>query len=89
MSAIARFVVDNATRVVIFVWDVSLTIANVLTPSRRLGLVIPQGRPGAGGKWPEYIAPGEGDSRSACPGLNALANHGTYIPSAFDASFAS
>ena len=26
--------------------------------------------------WPDYIPPRDGDSRSACPMLNALANHG-------------
>jgi len=30
----------------------------------------------AGGDWPEYIAPGDGDSRCSCPALNAMANHG-------------
>jgi hypothetical protein len=34
------------------------------------------GHPGAGGKWPDYIPPKDGDSRSCCPGLNAMANHG-------------
>jgi len=38
--------------------------------------VTPAGHPGEGGKWPEYIAPKEGDSRCSCPGLNAMANHG-------------
>ncbi|KIO33542.1 hypothetical protein M407DRAFT_185850 [Tulasnella calospora MUT 4182] len=43
---------------------------------RRPGMVIAQGKPGFGGMWPEYIAPSASDSRSPCPGLNALANHG-------------
>jgi len=76
MSSIATFVVENVARLVIFGWDVSLTVVNVLTPSRRVGHVISEGCPGAGGKWPEFIAPREGDSRSACPALNAMANHG-------------
>lgn len=59
------------------VWDVSLTIANLFLPNRAEGHVVPEGHPGVGGKWPEYIAPKEGDSRCACPALNALANHGS------------
>jgi len=58
------------------VWDVSLTIANLFLPDRAEGHVVPEGHLGFGGKWPEYIAPKEGDSRCACPALNALANHG-------------
>jgi hypothetical protein len=41
-----------------------------------VGHVTPEGEPGAGGNWPEYIPPKEGDSRCCCPALNALANHG-------------
>ena len=76
MSSIATFIVENITRILVFGWDISLTIVNVLTPSRRIGYVISERSPGAGGKWPQFIAPGEGDSRSACPALNALSNHG-------------
>ncbi|KAJ7452007.1 Chloroperoxidase, partial [Mycena latifolia] len=32
---------------------------------------------------PEYIPPGVGDSRSACPALNALANHGVSLLSRY------
>jgi Peroxidase, family 2 len=77
MSSIVTFVVENIARLVIFGWDISLTVVNVLIPNRRVGHVISKGNPGAGGKWPEFIAPGEGASRSACPALNAMANHGT------------
>ncbi|KAF5390368.1 hypothetical protein D9757_005287 [Collybiopsis confluens] len=60
----------------IFTWDFFLALFNAVTPNLKEGHVVPEGHPGAGGKWPEYVPPGEGDSRSACPMLNALANHG-------------
>ncbi|KAJ7049351.1 Chloroperoxidase [Mycena amicta] len=60
----------------ILTWDAWLTLLNFLTPKRRLGNVVRPGASGAGGEWPEYVAPKEGDSRSCCPGLNAMANHG-------------
>ena len=60
----------------IFAWDFVLEVINVLTPNRKKGHVTPHGTPGARGKWPQYVAPTEGDSRSACPALNAMANHG-------------
>jgi len=59
-----------------FTWDMGLTVVNIVTPNRREGHVTPEGHPGFGGKWPEYIPPGEGDSRCSCPALNAMANHG-------------
>lgn len=61
---------------VFFAWDASLTAVNVVTPKKKKGHVVPKGHPGFGGQWPEYVAPKEGDSRCACPALNALANHG-------------
>lgn len=69
--------VKKATQGVgVLVWDISLTLLNLLTPSRKEGHVIPEGHPGAGGVWPEFVAPKEGDSRCCCPALNAMANHG-------------
>jgi len=65
--------------VYIFSWDGLLAFLNLITPKLAVGSVVPSGHPGAGGKWPEYIAPKEGDSRSACPALNAMANHGALI----------
>ncbi|KAJ6603249.1 hypothetical protein DFH09DRAFT_1458575 [Mycena vulgaris] len=59
----------------IFTWDVLLTFFNLLTPNLNVGYVVPQGIPGANGKRPKFVAPKEGDSLSACPALNALANH--------------
>jgi len=60
----------------VFTWDFGLLLANLVTPSRKLGHVTPEGHPGAGGKWPQYIPPKDGDSRCSCPALNAMANHG-------------
>ncbi|KAF9011784.1 hypothetical protein BDQ17DRAFT_1387380 [Cyathus striatus] len=60
----------------------SLTLVNLISPSRKIGHVTLEGHPGAGGKWPEYIPPKEGDSRCSCPALNAMANHG--VPSSSD-----
>ncbi|KAK7062495.1 putative sterigmatocystin biosynthesis peroxidase stcC [Favolaschia claudopus] len=62
--------------VYIFSWDALLAVLNLITPKKKIGGVVPKGCPGEGGKWPEWIPPKEGDSRSACPALNALANHG-------------
>ncbi len=62
----------------VFTWDLSLTLINLVSPQRKIGHVTPEGYPGAGGKWPEYITPKEGDSRCSCPALNAMANHGEF-----------
>ena len=62
--------------VYIFLWDTLLAFGNLILPKRPHGLVVPDGHPGFGGKWPEYIPAKEGDSRCSCPGINALANHG-------------
>ena len=61
----------------IFTWDFFLTLGNLVRFSRPVGEVTPDGHPGYGGHWPEYKPPQEGDSRSCCPCLNAMANHGT------------
>lgn len=60
----------------VFTWDFGILLYNLVTPSRKVGHVTPEGHPGAGGSWPEHIPPKDGDSRSCCPGLNAMANHG-------------
>lgn len=62
--------------VYIFLWDTLLAFGNLILPKRPHGLVVPDGHPGFGGKWPEYVPAKEGDSRCSCPGINALANHG-------------
>ena len=72
LTPIARFF-DN---VYVFTYDGLLELGNQVMPKRKVGHMVPEGHPGFGGKWPEYIPPKEGDSRCACPALNALANHG-------------
>jgi len=60
----------------IITWDVFLTLGNLVSFSRPVGKVTPEGCPGYGGYWPEYKPPQEGDSRCSCPAINAMANHG-------------
>lgn len=60
----------------IYQWDLLLTILNMVTPNHKEGEVVPENAPGHHFNWPEYVAPGPEDSRSACPMLNAMANHG-------------
>jgi hypothetical protein len=79
LASVTAFVVTNITRLIVLIWDIYLTLINLVAPNRRPGCVIPKGHPGAGGKWPEYMAPKEGDSRSPCPALNAMANHGESL----------
>lgn len=56
--------------------DFIYTILALILPYRPVGRVIPKGQPGYAGLWPEYQPPAKEDSRSPCPGINALANHG-------------
>jgi len=59
------------------VFDVLTWILNHFLPELRREEVYKPGMPGYNGIWPEYIKPDpERDSRSPCPGLNCLANHG-------------
>lgn len=60
----------------VFIWDNCCVVANIITPKLKPNQVVPAGCPGAGGNWPEYVPPKQGDSRSACPMINAMANHG-------------
>ncbi|KAK0205181.1 Chloroperoxidase [Desarmillaria ectypa] len=73
---VLKGIVATAQNLYIVTWDVGLSLFNLLTPNLKPGHVVPEGHPGAGGSWPEYMAPREGDSRCSCPALNALANHG-------------
>ncbi|KAF8338988.1 Chloroperoxidase [Cantharellus anzutake] len=58
-------------------WDTGLVFINLLTPKIKKGAMYKEGQPGYNGLWPEFIPPNpETDSRSPCPGLNAMANHG-------------
>jgi hypothetical protein len=61
-----------------FAVDAGVALYNAATPSLPKGGVIPEGRPGHGGVWPAYEPPKAGDSRSPCPALNAMANHGIF-----------
>ncbi|KAF2821659.1 Cloroperoxidase [Ophiobolus disseminans] len=60
----------------VLTWDFNLFLLNLVLPAHEPTDVIPAGAPGHAGHWPQYVAPKDSDSRSACPMLNALANHG-------------
>jgi hypothetical protein len=62
--------------VFVLAWDFGLFIINILTSSLKPGHVVPAHAAGHHLTWPEYVPPKGDDSRSACPMLNALANHG-------------
>jgi hypothetical protein len=59
----------------VLIWDFHLFLLNLILPSHPSTTVIPPGIPGHAGHWGTYTPPGPNDSRSACPMLNALANH--------------
>jgi hypothetical protein len=67
----------------IILWDSVLFLTNLVLPKKPVGKVVPKGHPGAHGKWPEYLPRKEGDSRCACPALNAMASHGMFEPICF------
>jgi len=60
----------------VILWDLGLFILNILTPSFKPRHVVPPNAAGHSLTWPDYVPPKNGDSRSACPMLNAMANHG-------------
>ncbi|KAF1988475.1 Cloroperoxidase [Aulographum hederae CBS 113979] len=68
-------------------WDFSLFLLNLVTPDLKPGQVVPKGCPGHNLSWPDYEPPTEGDSRSACPMLNAMANHNILPHSGKNISF--
>lgn len=59
----------------VLIWDFQLFLLNLVLPSHPSDSVVPAHVPGFHGHWPTYSPPGPTDSRSACPMLNALANH--------------
>jgi hypothetical protein len=59
------------TAIFVLGFDMILAMYNAIAPKKAPGKVTLYG-----GKWPKYIPPQAGDSRSSCPALNALANHG-------------
>ena len=62
--------------ILVIVWDLGLFVLNILTSSLKPGHVVPLNAAGNNLAWPDYVPPKVGDSRSACPMLNAMANHG-------------
>lgn len=63
--------------VALHTWDLGLFLGNLLTPQLKKGNVVKPGVKGHGGLWPAYVKPNpKTDSRSPCPYLNAMANHG-------------
>lgn len=75
------------TDLFVMTWDLWLAALNLLLPKHKSGHVVPAGCPGHNGSWPEYVAPKAGDSRSACPMLNAMVR--LFPPCAFcSAAFA-
>ncbi|KAK5715377.1 hypothetical protein LTR15_010020 [Elasticomyces elasticus] len=60
----------------VIAWDNVIAVMNLFAPKLNESEVVPRGAPGHRGSWPEYVPPKDGDSRSACPMLNAMANHG-------------
>lgn len=62
--------------IIVFTWDNICVLLNLILPKRDPHRVVPKGCPGYLGNWPTYVPPRPSDSRSACPMLNAMANHG-------------
>ncbi|KAL5113682.1 hypothetical protein ACEQ8H_008435 [Pleosporales sp. CAS-2024a] len=61
--------------ITVLVWDFNLFLLNLVLPPHPPDSVVPTNAPGFHGHWGTYVPPGPNDSRSACPMLNALANH--------------
>lgn len=79
MSSIWDKVTYPFTVVSILTWDAGLAVINAVAPKKAEGSVVEAGKPGHHGQWPPYQPPKATDSRSACPALNAMANHGVYL----------
>ncbi|KAI5119462.1 hypothetical protein M0805_007196 [Coniferiporia weirii] len=75
-GGIGSFFGGVGSNICIFTWDFGLFLLNLVSFKRKVGKVTLKGKPGYGGSWPAFIPPKDTDSRSACPALNALANHG-------------
>lgn len=69
---IAQKLLKVFTDLFVMTWDLWLAALNILLPQHKSGHVVAAGVPGHNGKWPQYVAPRKGDSRSACPMLNAM-----------------
>lgn len=81
------FITNLLINAVVYTWDFGLSVSNRIRTGLPAQNVVPQGRPGARGVWPQFVPPEDGDSRCACPGLNAMANHGTYMFNCYPAIF--
>lgn len=51
---------DAFFNLVVFCWDNTLLVANLVTPKLAPGQVVPKGCPGHNLSWPEYVPPKEG-----------------------------
>lgn len=76
LSGLVSSVGSLGLNLIIPIWDLGLTLYNLVAPARPANAVVPAGHPGAGGLWPPFVPPKDGDSRCSCPALNAMANHG-------------
>jgi hypothetical protein len=76
MPSLVHKLVGHVINLFVLTFDFGLLLLNIVTPSHKPGHVIPKTAAGHGLQWPEYVPPKEGDSRSPCPMLNAMANHG-------------
>lgn len=74
--AILHKIASQIINLFVMIFDFGLFILNILSPSLKPGHVVPAHAPGHNLTWPAYVPPGKDDSRSACPMLNAMANHG-------------
>ncbi|KAF1919427.1 Chloroperoxidase [Ampelomyces quisqualis] len=75
MSALQSKFTKPFIDIFVLTWDFGLFLLNLVLPPSPPDAVVPAGAPGHAGHWPPYTPPGPNDSRSACPMLNALANH--------------
>lgn len=75
MSSLQTKLTKPFLDIFVLTWDFGLFLLNLVLPPHAPNAVVPAHAPGFHGNWPPYHPPGPGDSRSACPMLNALANH--------------
>lgn len=81
MGAITQKLTKVFIDLFVMTWDLYLAVLNLILPKHKPGRVIQPGCPGHKGHWPEYVAPKKGDSRSACPMLNAMVSSHQQLPS--------
>ncbi|PSR75694.1 hypothetical protein PHLCEN_2v8985 [Hermanssonia centrifuga] len=65
LSGLFSSAVSALTNIGVLIWDLGLTIYNVVTPNLPADDVVPMGSAGAHGSWPQYVAPTEGDSEDS------------------------